>query len=131
MPCPMLRRWPTMDLQSMSINQDPARIRRRYEQMASGELVSALVRNRLSEENARVAREILWEREAHEAALNVEQRKLRRRLQHDEANNGWARGRVSAAETGPGRAGLLDLPRWAWWGLAMAIVLIVSIGLLY
>ena len=114
----------------MSINQDPARIRRRYEQMASGELVSALVRNRLSEENARIAREILWEREAREGTLNVEQSKLRQRLRHDEANKARAQDSVTATAGGSSRAGLLDLPWWAWWCLATAIAVLASLGLL-
>jgi len=119
-----------MNVRRVSMNQDLARIRRRYEKMASGELVSALVHDRLSEENARIAREILWQREERDQSLRSEQRKLRRRLKRDKAKNGSGHVGAHAGDTGQSRAGVLGVPWWAWWWLAMAIVVVVSMGLL-
>jgi len=97
--------------------------------MASGELVSALVRDRLSEENARIAREILWEREEHEQSAKSEQRKLRLRLKRDAARAGRAPVGRPGADTGLTGTGAFGLLRRAMRWLAMVVVVIVSGGL--
>ncbi len=42
---------------------DGARLRRRYERQSSGRLVGAIASNQLTEDEAALAREVVWDRE--------------------------------------------------------------------
>ncbi len=50
---------------------DGTRIRRRYERQSSGRLVGAIASNQLSEDEAALAREVVWDREKRLGRLSA------------------------------------------------------------